>query len=164
MLVMFFHLLTALTFLYILFLAGREIYNQYKPFPCALAGTNVYMKSDVKKLRHPETLHYVDRKYAAFVEAFENSPTEDASHPSPIQWKKGDHLIINQAFDKFIKNRFYVLHKDNEYRVVQCLCCSMGMPPIFNGHETLITHDCIGEVIGVWSHGNHKYIFGNTLN
>ena len=160
----FFNLLPILASIYLGWLVCRELYNRYKPFPCALAGTNVYMKSDIMKLRHPGKLHFVERKYVAFIEAFENSPTEELSHPMPIHWHKGDHLIINQAFDKFIKNRFYVLHKDNEYRIVQCLCCSMGMPPIFNGHETLITHECIGEVVGVWSGEQHKYSTDLTIN
>ena len=72
-------------------------------------------------------------------------------------WSKGDVLIINKWINNFIKGQFYLFeYEKNEYRIAKCIGSSRGFPPIFDGHETFITHEPYGVVVGCWNMLTHS--------
>lgn len=57
-------------------------------------------------------------------------------------------LVIDTEFKDFVRDGKYLFRQGKQYRIATCKAASRGFPPIFDGHETLITHDCLGYVVG----------------
>lgn len=72
-------------------------------------------------------------------------PTKDAD-----LWQAGDVLVVDTEFDDFVRDRLYLFVQGRTYRITRCIATDRigSFPPIFDGHETLITHKCLGCVIG----------------
>lgn len=66
-------------------------------------------------------------------------------------WKTGDYLVVDTGFYDFERDKYYLFRVGHTYRIAKCKAVDKisHMPPIFDGHETLITHDCMGRVVGI---------------
>lgn len=66
------------------------------------------------------------------------------------RWEAGDVLVVDTEFDEFVRGGLYLFRQGKTYRMAECRTVDKigTFPPTFNGHETLITHDCMGRVIG----------------
>lgn len=75
------------------------------------------------------------------------NPNKDADN-----WKVGDCLVVDTGGCGFERNKYYLFkHGSCSYRIARCTSIDKigTFPPLFDGSETLITHDCIGRVVGV---------------
>lgn len=111
-------------------------------FDTVQAGTTGYAYSSVYETRYGGTFKVPDYKLkhndVMFVRAVDNTE----------HWKPGDMLVVDPNFPDFVKNSYYLFKQGKTYRLVKCTGVAHGMPPIFDGHETLITHECLGHVLG----------------
>ena len=57
-------------------------------------------------------------------------------------------LVIDTEFKDFVRGGKYLFRQGKQHRIATCTAYSNGFPPIFDGHETLITHDVLGYVVG----------------
>lgn len=65
-------------------------------------------------------------------------------------WKQGDWLICNPVDDHdFEPGAFYLFEQNHQYRIVKCEANQSGLPPVFDGSETLITHKCVGRIFAI---------------
>lgn len=73
-------------------------------------------------------------------------PTKDTDN-----WKAGDYLVVDTGGYGFERNKCYLFRAGHTYRIAKCTAVDKisHMPPLFDGHETLITHDCMGRIVGV---------------
>lgn len=71
-----------------------------------------------------------------------------AANDVECKWKTGDFLVINTADLVYDKGAMYLFQQGQTYRIVTCTANAGGLPPIFDGHETLISHTNLGRVIG----------------
>lgn len=123
--------------------------SRYRPIDTVIAGTDKYMPACRHQIPHDAKLKNVHRFDAMFARTADDGEL----------WRKGDILIINKRFNDFIKGRFYLFEHVGEYRIAKCIGSSQGLPPIFDGHETLITHEPVGLVVGSWNMitNEHQY-------
>lgn len=72
-------------------------------------------------------------------------PTKDTD-----KWQAGDILVVDTGFNDFARDGLYLFRQGKTYRIATCISVDKigTFPPLFDGHETLITHDCMGRVIG----------------
>ena len=56
-------------------------------------------------------------------------------------------MIVDTEFKDFVRNGQYLFRQGKQHRIATCTAYSNGFPPIFDGHETLITHDFLGYVV-----------------
>ncbi len=158
------------TFIFVIILFGAlAIYGwasyMISPDDCVVAGTNTYLQGCPHPYRLPITIRGVKKRDTMLVRAAETGPIVQ----NPIEndagiryWYKGDTLIVDKGFwthqhGDLTKGRFYLMEKEGEYRIVQCIANDNIMPPIFNDSSTLITHRLIGEVIAVYNHNRINY-------
>ena len=59
-------------------------------------------------------------------------------------------MIVDTEFKDFVRNGQYLFRQGQRHRIATCKTTDKygTFPPIFDGHETLITHDCLGYVVG----------------
>lgn len=79
-------------------------------------------------------------------------PTKDSD-----KWKMGDFLVVDAGNYEFERDKYYLFRAGKTYRIAQCKAIDKisHMAPIFDGHETLITHDCLGRIVGVLRENCH---------
>lgn len=133
----------------IIALAGWAMWHTvaYKTdFPTVMAGTERYAWSGIFHTRFsgkfsPDKTYKFKHNDLMFIRA--TNTVEGV-------WKLGDWLICNTTDDEdFVKGGWYLLETNHTYRIVRCKASQRGMPPIFDGSETLITHNCVGRVFAV---------------
>lgn len=66
------------------------------------------------------------------------------------KWRAGDILVVDAGFDDFVRGGLYLFRQGRAYRIATCKSTDKigTFPPLFDGSETLITHECLGRVIG----------------
>lgn len=128
---------------------------RYSPFNAVIAGTTKYMPGCSHPLYHDAKFENVSRSNVMFARAAEDGEL----------WSKGDVLIINKWIKDFIKGQFYLFeYEKGEYRIAKCIGSSRGFPPIFDGHETFITHELCGVVVGRWNMANDSHTYFDVIS
>lgn len=116
-----------------------------RPFNEVSTGVKSYTLGCPRAIRHDQPFKIpnktIERSNLMFARVMDDDCPE---------WKLGTRLIINQAFVSYFKGHFYLFEQDGKYRVCKCIGNSSGFPPIFDGSETFITHNIVGEVIGTY--------------
>lgn len=130
------------------------LHIHYRAIKAVPAGSTHYVGGNIGSMLCPAKLRNVKRIYTLIAIATEDGP----------EWKAGNALIVNRGFDDFIKGRYYLFEEgygSKKYRVAKCIGNSRGFPPIFDGSETFITHDLIGEVVCVWDRNIDSFAYFN---
>lgn len=65
-------------------------------------------------------------------------------------WEAYDFLICDTANTDFVRGGLYLFKQGETYRIATCITSDKAgtFPPVFDGHETFITHDYVGRIIG----------------
>lgn len=136
----------------LIFIVGYELYPRY--FQTVSAGSKQYLPVRVRttrcKYKFPKGIKRSDTILAYMREC---SPLyEIGSGGEMIRfWETGEYLLVDQKMKNGVqKNHFYLWTQDQKCRVSRCTATANGLPPIFDGHETFVSHEIIGEVVGVW--------------
>ena len=130
-----------LSLLVVILLITQHIH--YRAIKTVPAGSTYYVGGNIGSTLYPAKLLKVKPPHALIAIAMEDGP----------EWKAGNALIIDGDFDDFIKGHYYLFEEGyggKKYRIAKCISNSRGFPPIFNGSETFVTHNPIGEVVCVW--------------
>lgn len=126
--------------------------HRHIPLREVSAGTKIYVKSKIYKKMISDDILFAKRRNIVAAWALEDGDL----------WKEHDYLLVDRAFNVFRKGNYYLMANGDTYRIVKCMSAAAGMPPIFDGHETLITHDVIGEVFCVLRNNQFDYSIRNN--
>lgn len=93
----------------------------------------------------------------ALIKAIDDGPVTEG-YPGAgedLWWHKGDLLVVDIS-SCIYKGNFYLLRDRGQYKMYKIVKCTshdkLGtFPPIFEGHETLIEYDVIGQIVAVVS-------------
>jgi hypothetical protein len=92
---------------------------------------------------YPDKIRGVSKYDVIFAKMFDDGP----------KWERNEILVCNRAFENVKKGKYYLFEHRNHgaYRIVQCTATADGLPEVFDGNETYLTHNCLAEVIGVYN-------------
>lgn len=125
------------------------IISHKSKFPTLMAGTSGYAWSAVWTTRF-HSIFKCDKRSDAYKFKHNDLMFVRPTQAKEGMWERGDWLICNTVDDSdFEPGAYYLFEQDKQYRIARCEAGSRGLPPIFNGSETLITHHCIGRIFGV---------------
>lgn len=109
----------------------------HSKWKCVRAGTNEYCPSNIA----PIYLNIDGYKKKTHVAAM-------AAEAGP-EWEADDILIVNLAYERVQRDRYYLMECEGSYRIARCTTAPKGLPEIFDRSETYLTHHVIGEVVAV---------------
>lgn len=138
----------SLSLLVVILLIIRHIH--YRAIKAVPAGSTHYVGGNIGSMLCPVKHLKVKPVHTLIAIATEDGP----------EWKAGNALIVNKGFDDFIKGRYYLFEEGyggKKYRIAKCIGNSHGLPPIFDGSETFVTHNLMGEVVCVWDRNTDSF-------
>lgn len=143
--------ITSVIFVIIVIFVGYNSRASENGTKHVLAGTSKYIFGATNLIPCKRDLKgKVKPRHAMFAHAVENGP----------MWDESDLLIINTDFTSFEDNKYYLMkYTEDQYRVAKCIDGSDVLAPVFDGKETLMAHEPIGKVIGVWRIALNKYVW-----